>query len=182
MHYIFLDGVYMKLLVTLNFDEEGQSILYQHMLNFFEKCESGIFTKRENIHITLAYIDESTNVGSVVKIIEDMDESQFDIKLSDSGEFRRSGSDIYWIGIEKSNELARLQKVICRKLSGEGVMTDNDSKLHLTVSRDTVVDKDAIPKASFDRKIPVKRISLMKYECTRSGSVYTEVYAKELRA
>lgn len=152
------------------------------MLNFFEKCDSGIFTKRENIHVTLAYIDESTNVGAVVKIIEDMDESQFDISLSSFGEFKRSGSDIYWIGIEKSNELSRLQKVICRKLSGEGVMTDNDSKLHLTVSRDTVIDKDAIPKVPFNKKIPIKRISLMKYECTRNGSAYTEVYAKELRA
>ncbi len=171
----------MKLFISINFDEPSKEMLYEHMKLLFEKCESGCFTKKDNIHLTLAYIGETTQIGAVVEIMDAIDSKAFEITLADGGAFKRSGGDIYWLAVEKSPELVRLQKLLYRNLFRKGVIKEkNEFKPHLTVSRDTVADKGAIPEVSFSPVIPVRRISLMKCECTREGSVYTEVYAKNL--
>ena len=147
----------------------------------FERCESGSFTKKDNIHLTLAYIGETTQIGAVVDIMDKIDLKTFEVGLADGGAFKRSGGDIYWLGIDKNPELVRLQKMIYRSLFRKGVIKEkNEFKPHLTVSRDTIVDKNTIPKIDFNPVIHVKRISLMKCENTREGAVYTEVYAKDL--
>lgn len=173
----------MKLFISISFDALSKETLYNHMKLLFEKCESGSFTKKENIHLTLAYIGETTQIGAIVETLDEIELQEFEIGLSEGGAFKRSGGDIYWLGIEKTPELIRLQKLVYRNLFRKGVIRDkNDFKPHLTVSRDTVIDKDAVPSADIDIKIPVKRVSLMKCETTREGNVYTEVYAKELES
>lgn len=171
----------MRLFISINFDDESKEKLYKHMKRLTEKCESGVFMKKENIHLTLVFIGETTQIGAVVETMDAIDTEPFEISLADEGRFKRSGGDIYWVGIDKSPELVRLQKILYRSLIRHGVMNDkNDFKPHLTVSRDTVIDKNAVPEVSFTDKLSIKRISLMKCESARDGVSYTEVYAKEL--
>lgn len=171
----------MKLLISINFEEEDKAKLYKHMERLTEICESGTFTKQDNIHLTLVYIGETTQIGAVVDTMDAIEEDQFQVVLSDNGNFKRSGGEVYWVGIEKSPELIRLQKILYRSLGRKGVLNDkNDFKPHLTVSRDTVIDREQIPEVCFNDKIAVKRISLVKCENGRDGITYTEVYAKEL--
>ena len=172
----------MKLFVSVNFDHASKDIIYEHMKLLFDKCESGVFTKKENIHLTLACIGETTQIGDVVNTLDAIDVPCFDITLSDGGAFNRSGGDIYWLGIDKSAELVKLQKSIYRNLFRSGVIRDkNDFRPHLTVSRDTVISKELVPEGKLSYKIPVKRISLMKCTADRDGCVFTEIYAKELK-
>jgi 2'-5' RNA ligase len=127
------------------------------------------------------FIGETTQIGAVVETMDAINTEPFTISLADEGKFKRSGGDIYWVGIDKSPELVRLQKILYRSLIRHGVLTDkNDFKPHLTVSRDTVIDKNDVPEVSFTDKLSIKRISLMKCENARDGAIYTEVYAKEL--
>lgn len=171
----------MKLLISINFEEESKNILYNHMQLLTRSCDKGVFTKKDNIHLSLVYVGETTQIGAVVETMDAIDAEQFEITLSDNGKFRRSGGEVYWVGIEKSPELVRLQKILYRSLVRKGVMKEkNEFKPHLTVSRETVIAKDKIPEADFSTVIPVKRVSLMKCEPTRDGITYTEVYAKEL--
>ena len=171
----------MKLFISINFDDESKEKLYRHMSLFSEKCESGVFMKKENIHLTLVFIGETTQIGAVVETMDAIDAEPFTISLADEGRFKRSGGDIYWVGIDKSPELVRLQKIIYRSLIRHGVLTDkNDFKPHLTVSRDTVIDKSEVPTVAFTDLLSIKRISLMKCESGRDGVFYTEVYAREL--
>ena len=171
----------MKLLISINFDDDTKIKLHNHMRNLTEACEGGIYTKKDNIHLSLVYVGETTQIGAVVETMDAIDSEQFDITLSEGGRFKRSGGEVYWCGIEKSPELVRLQKILYRSLVRRGVMKEkNDFKPHLTVSRDTIIARDSIPKADFFEKLTVKRVSLMKCESTRDGMSYTEVYAKEL--
>lgn len=171
----------MKLFISISFDEQSKETLHNHMKLLFEKCDSGSFTKKENIHLTLVYIGETTQIGAVVEILDEIEAQEFQLELSSGGAFKRSGGDIYWLGIEKTPELVRLQKLMYRNLFRKGVIREkNDFKPHLTVSRDTVIDKVSVPTSDIELKIPVKRISLMKCETGREGNIYTEVYAKEL--
>lgn len=171
----------MKLLISINFDDETKSKLYDHMKNLTEKCDKGAFTKRDNIHLSLVYVGETPQVGAVVDTMDAIDTPEFELELAEGGKFKRAGGDIYWVGIEKSPELIRLQKILYRSLIRSGVLNGkNDFKPHITVSRDTVINKEDIPYDEFTQKLKVKRISLMKCEPGRDGMVYTEVYAKEL--
>ncbi len=171
----------MNLFISISFDSESKEALHRHMKLLFEKCESGSFTKKENIHLTLAYIGETTQIGAVVETLDEIQSQEFEIELADGGAFKRSGGDIYWLGIKKTPELVKLQKLMYRNLFRKGVIKEkNDFKPHLTVSRDTVIDKGVVPEAFIEMKIPIRRISLMKVEATREGNVYTEVYAREL--
>ena len=171
----------MKLLIAIKFDDETKNKLHDHMMTFVEKCEKGSFTKKDSVHLSLVYVGETTQIGAVVETMDAIDSAQFEISLADNGKFRRSGGEVYWVGIEKSPELVRLQKILYRSLVRKGVMKEkNDFKPHLTVSRDTVIAKEMIPEANFREKIAVKRVSLMKCEQARDGISYTEVYAKDL--
>lgn len=177
-----LIGVKMRLFISINFDDDSKEKLYNHMNILTERCERGVFMKKENIHLTLVFIGETTQIGAIVETMDAIDTEAFEITLADNGKFRRSGGDIYWIGIDKSPELVRLQKILYRSLIRHGVMTDkNDFRPHLTVSRDTVIDKENIPEVNFTDKLSIKRISLMKCENARDNSAFTEVYAKELK-
>lgn len=172
----------MKLLISINFDEETKLKLYSHMKNLTDNCERGYYTKKDNIHLSLVYVGETTNIGAVVETIDAIDAEQFRISLADSGKFRRSGGEIYWIGVEKSPALIKLQKILYRSLIRKGVINEkNEFKPHLTVSRDTVISSKKIPEISFTERITVKRVSLMKCEQVRDGVSYTEVYAKDLQ-
>ncbi len=171
----------MKLLISVNFEEESKNILFDHMQLLTKNCDKGTFTKKDNIHLSLVYVGETTQIGAVVETMDAIDAEQFEIALSDNGKFRRSGGEVYWVGVEKSPELVKLQKILYRSLVRKGVMKEkNEFKPHLTVSRDTVIDKDRIPEPEFTAKIPVRRVSLMKCELSRDSIVYTEVYAKDL--
>lgn len=175
-------GIFMKLLISINFEEEAKNTLYDHMKLLTEKCEKGTFTPRDNIHLTLVYVGETTQIGAVVETMDAIDAEQFDITLSEKGRFRRSGGEVYWVGIEKSPELVRLQKILYRSLVRKGVMREkNEFKPHLTVSRDTVISKENIPETDFAQRITVKRVSLMKCEVLRDSVSYTEVYARDLK-
>lgn len=171
----------MRLLISINFEEEAKSILHEHMKLLTQKCDKGNFTPRDNIHLSLVYVGETTQIGSVVETMDSIDAEWFDITLADKGSFKRSGGEVYWVGIDKSPELVRLQKILYRTLVRKGVLKEkNEFKPHLTVSRDTVIAKENIPDTDFDKVITVKRVSLMKCEATRDGITYTEVYAKDL--
>lgn len=171
----------MKLLISINFDEETKQKLYSHMRNLTDNCDKGYFTKKDNIHLSLVYVGETNQIGAVVETMDAIDAAQFEISLADGGKFRRSGGEIYWVGVEKSPELVRLQKILYRSLVRKGVINEkNDFKPHLTVSRETIVSQERIPETNFTERLTVKRISLMKCEQVRDGIGYTEVYAKDL--
>ena len=172
----------MNLLIAINFEEQEKNILFDHMHTFVQECEKGVFTKKENIHLSLVYVGETTRIGNIVEVIDSVDVTEFSIALADKGKFRRSGGEVYWLGIEKNHDLMKLQKILYRSLSRKGIISGkNDFKPHFTVSRDTVISEENVPDSNFTMKLQVKSISLMKRENTRDGSIYTEMYAKNLK-
>ena len=175
-------GAIMRLFISINFDDISREKLYNHMKLLTNKCDSGSFIKKENIHLTLVFVGETNQIGAIVETMDAISTEPFELSLAEYGKFKRSGGDVYWIGIEKSPELVKLQKILYRSLVRRGVMSDkNDFKPHITVSRDTVIQKENVPEAFFDDKLSIKRISLMKCESSRDGMTFTELYAKELK-
>ena len=59
----------MKLLISINFDDDTKIKLHNHMRNLTEACEGGVYTKKDNIHLSLVYVGETTQIGAVVETI-----------------------------------------------------------------------------------------------------------------
>ena len=175
----------MRLFISVNFDSETKDALCNHIEKLREVSEKGNFTRRDNLHLTLVFIGETTQIGAIVDTIDTINMEEFSIMLEGMGKFKRSGGDIYWVGVEKCQPLVILHKFLYRSLVRKGIPLDkNDFKPHLTLGREVVL-KDGIVKSilddvKYDKEIKVSRVSLMKSERQRDGVVYTEIYAKEL--
>lgn len=175
----------MRLFISVNFDDETKDALCAHIDKLRSVSERGNFTKRDNLHLTLVFIGETTQIGAIVDTIDSIDMEEFSICLDGTGKFKRSGGDIFWVGVEKNQSLTILHKLLYRSLVRKGISLDkNDFKPHLTLGREVVL-KDGISlndlgEFTYEKPIDIRSVSLMKSERGRDGLVYTEIYAKAL--
>lgn len=175
----------MRLFISVNFDAETKDALCGHIEKLKEVADKGNFTRRDNLHLTLVFIGETTQIGAIVETIDTINMEEFEIMLEGMGKFKRSGGDIYWVGVEKNQQLNILHKFLYRSLVRKGIALDkNDFKPHLTLGREVTlregVDRSVLDDVKYERPIKVGRVSLMKSERQRDGIVYTEIYAKDL--
>ncbi len=147
----------------------------------------GNFTRRENLHLTLAFLGEIPPAGveNIKQAMDKVSAGQFSLVISHLGQFKRNGGDIYWLGIEKNTSLLNLHTQLSRELRGAGFkLEERGFKPHLTLGRQIILSP-AFDQAEFSRKIPplsqeVDRISLMKSERIAGKLTYTEIYSKDL--
>ena len=148
---------------------------------------SGTFTRRENLHLTLAFIGETERFDTVKRAVTSIDAPRFTLALSGCGAFRREGGDVVWAGTEKSAALDKLYLDIGRALEAEGLPCEKRTfRPHLTLGR-RVVTRDGFDMEEFSRSVKpemmtVGKISVMKSERVAGRLVYTEMYSRKLGA
>lgn len=176
----------MRLFVAVNFDERVKDTLCDTIRGFKEQTKSGVFTRRENLHLTLVFIGETQNIKSAVSAMDKISHEPFEICLSGIGRFRRSGGDIYWAGIRESPMLFALQKSLHDNLAKNGFkLEDRKFSPHITLGRQ--VTPADIPPALDDFnevlshvRIPVGEIHLMKSERINGILTYSSIYTRRL--
>ena len=164
----------MRLFIAILFEENIINALTQFQDNLKAKGVKGNYSRRENLHITLAFIGEYGNLDEVMDAIEQVDFKPFDIRLEGVGHF----GDLFWVGIEDNPELKGYVKRLRRALSDNGIPFDRKKfSPHITLIRKAVsADGRAIPVVDAPNgEMRVARISLMKSERGKNGMVYTEV-------
>ena len=176
----------MRLFIAINFNEKMKSDLYS-VINHLERfSESGNFTRWENLHLTLHFIGETSNVKALKSAMEKIDTDSFTLEFKGLGRFKRPGGDIYWIGTKKSPALEALHISLSDSLLEKGFTPETGKfKPHLTLGR-RINLKENFNKSEFEKTIPkmesnVTRISLMKSERIAGKLTYTEIYGKNLR-
>ena len=93
---------------------------------------SGNFTRSENLHITLAFIGETSRVAAAKACLERIDFTGFDLRIGGGGNF----GDLYWVGIEKNPSLSALASFVRSELISAGFAIDEKPfKPHITVAR-----------------------------------------------
>lgn len=177
----------MRLFISVNFDEETKDALCRHIEALRGIADSGNFTRRSNLHLTLAFIGEALQIGGIVDTIDSINMDRFQLKLAGTGKFKRSGGDIYWVGVEKNPQLILLHKLLTRSLARKGIVLDkNEFKPHLTLGREVVLseyaDTSVLDGIKYDKPVSVDRVSLMKSERINGVLTYTEIYSKELKS
>jgi len=171
----------MRLFIAVNFSEDIKTNLYTTAMRLKDRARYGNFSRRENLHLTLVFIGETGKLSDVKAAMDKVAFSPFEIEMSRLGRFKRSGGDIYWVGVEKSDELSRIAGELSDNLRAAGFKIESrEFKPHLTLAREVVMEDD-FDMRDFSRSIKpmnfkVSRISLMKSERIAGKLTYSEVY------
>lgn len=168
----------LRLFVAVNFDKIMLDSLCGAVESLKAQSESGVFTKKENFHITLAFIGETDRLEDVKRVVSETVFRPFEISLGKPGRFKRDGGDIRYVSAE-GNGLSELAGDIAARLRKVGFyIEDRAFTPHITLGRQ-VVGKSGVPLDIVPASMTVNRVSLMKSERVNGGMKYTEMFYKE---
>ena len=166
----------MRLFIAIQFDENILAALTDFQDDIRSKGVSGNYTKRENLHITLAFIGDYGNPEDVLDAMESVDFRPLDISLDGVGSF----GDLFWAGLKDNSLLFAYVKRLRKELADRGIPFDRKRfSPHITLIRKY--------SCIAGREIPVSdppaghmratRVSLMRSERGKNGMIYTEIGA-----
>ncbi|NLN56276.1 MAG: RNA 2',3'-cyclic phosphodiesterase [Clostridiales bacterium] len=175
---IIIKSDVLRLFVAVNFNNQIIDALCRASGDLKKKAGSGNFTKKENFHLTLAFIGETDRLSDVKRTLDGISFSPFEITLGKPGVFRRPGGDIYFVSA-LSDGLEGLANKVSEDLRESGFDIEKRKFVpHITLARQVVGSGDITFEVS-PAVMAVNRISLMKSERINGVLKYTEVYLKE---
>lgn len=170
----------MRLFVAINFPSETVDFLYDKVEKLKKQSLSLTPSRRENLHLTLAFIGETANVEKAKRALSEICFDSFEIALSGLGKFPRDGGDIYWVGIDKKGEYKKLEALaadVSERLRGAGFEIEKRKfSPHITLARQ-VIPSGEITFSVPPHKVQATRVSLMRSERIQGRLTYTEIFA-----
>ncbi|HWQ50240.1 MAG TPA: RNA 2',3'-cyclic phosphodiesterase [Terriglobales bacterium] len=132
----------------------------------------GNFTSPENLHLTLVFIGESSDVAGLTSAMRAAAKcAPFHMAVGGSGRF----GNLHWAGVDKNEELESLAASLREALRAGGISFDEKPfKPHITLAREyhaPVPPKIPAPRT----EMRVEALSLMRSERVGGKLVYTEV-------
>lgn len=130
----------MRLFVALLLSEEMKDALCESQKKLQARAHSGNFSRRENLHLTLAFLGDCPP-SAIPRIRRAMESAagtaeSFSLTLDRMGRFRRPGADLWWAGIKKQPALTRLAENLQQTLRAAGFsLEERPFAAHLTVAR-----------------------------------------------
>ena len=177
----------MRLFIALNFDEPTKDKLCDTMQRLKMVVQSGKFTLRDNLHLTVAFIGEvqQAKLQNIKAAMSKVEEKPFSLHLGGVGCFRRDNGSILWVGADKSRALLSIHDQLCERLSKSGFAVEmREYKPHLTLAREFTLpegfDLEQFSNDTEQIKMQVKSIDLMKSERVNGKLTYTRIYEKLL--
>lgn len=166
----------MRLFIAVRFLGEVKTGLRKTINMLKGQTVSGNFTRPENLHLTLAFIGESNEIGAIIKVIDGIAQPIFELNIGGFGHF----GSLYWVGIEKNPALMRLVHHLQYGLRGSGINIEERAyNPHITIAREVRL-KGPLNVDVPRMRMTVDRISLMKSERLAGKIAYSEIYGKKL--
>ena len=162
----------MRLFCAIDLSDEMKGALTELQDDLRSFRIRGNYTKRENFHITLAFIGEYKDAGLVVETLEKVRFKPFDISLDGLGSF----GSLWWAGLSQSDSLANLARRVRHVLSDADIPFDRKRfSPHITLIREP--NADLIPGMTVpDIGMTVRRFSLFRSDRGKNGMIYTELH------
>ena len=182
----------MRLFIAIQLNDEMKDALTRLQKQLQRQGVRGNFTRRENLHLTLAFIGEYPDLYDVKDIMDTIDFEPFDISLDGMGSF----GSLWWMGLSSgsgeedgNDELKSLAKHLRRALADAGIPFDRKKfSPHITLVRKPTMRNSAAEAGHRNAAIPeeiladlprasmlVDHISLMRSERGKHGMIYTEL-------
>ncbi|MDO4581501.1 MAG: RNA 2',3'-cyclic phosphodiesterase [Bacillota bacterium] len=176
----------MRLFIAVDLDEELKTRLDELSAAIERQLPYARRTRRENYHLTLAFIGESTRAGELMTLLGGFDAPAFELRFSKLGRFKRAGGDVLWLGAEPCPPLLTLQKRLAEALRAQGfVIEQRPFRPHLTLLREAAAQ--GFDERAYGASLPaftqtVRGVSLFCSERQAGRLVYTELYRRALGA
>ena len=181
----------MRLFMAINCNDETKNLLLSVQDKIKAQSTKGNFSRPENFHLTLVFLGETPeeHIPDICSVIEKAMAppiAAFSLPFTQTGCFRHSHKELWWIGVEQADPSLRVIKNLRQRivdgLSTMGIPFDNRSfHPHITLGREIKHDVPiVIPKPKIT--LPVNRISLMKSGRIKGILVYTEIFGKDFFA
>lgn len=175
----------MRLFIAITFDAKTKAGIGKVIEGLKPYAIKGRFTHVDNLHLTLVFIGETSEVIKVKKAMDELRAPSFTMVIQGFGRFSRPGGDICWLGVAENEVLANIYAQLSESLSQKGfVLERRPYKPHLTLGRELVLKEEFNPRA-FQQKIEpmpleVVKVSLMQSERIAGRLKYTEIYSRRL--
>ncbi len=163
----------MRLFIAVNFEKSVVDSLVSLQEYLRSSGVTGNYTKRENLHMTLAFIGEYGNPDDVLDAMESVELKPVTVMLNGVRHFR----DMYFAIAEEDQRLKGYVRRLRRALAENGIPFDRKKfSPHITLIR----------KASYVNGLPelaelpvieteASRVSLMLSERGKNGMIYSEL-------
>ncbi len=164
----------MRLFIAIQFEENILDALTDFQADLRSQGVAGNYTRRENLHITLAFIGEYGNPDEVLEAMEQVDFRPIEISLDGVGSF----GGLFWVGLADNPQLAGYVKRLRRELPEQGIPFDRKRfSPHITMIRkySCRVGKEIAVSDPPKGSMTATRVSLMRSERGKNGMIYTEI-------
>ena len=169
----------MRLFIAIQLNDEMKDVLHDMQSYMRSREVRGNYTKRENLHMTLAFIGDFDDPDIVLDAIERANLRPFDIALSGTGSFR----SLWWAGMEGGMALRSFARRLRRELDNAGIPYDRKKfSPHITLIRkpeccgpDTEQEILAALNDTKEIRMTVDHASLMRSDRGEHGMIYTEI-------
>ena len=171
----------MRLFVAINLNDEIKDALCSVENELQTSGAKGNFSKRENLHLTLAFLGEveQKRVKAVREAMDKAEFTPFTVEVSSAGRFKRDEGDILWIGLGASKALTALQSSLVKELKARGFAPDDKPfKPHLTIGR-KITGAGRIPESANGLSQRIESIELMLSERINGKLTYTPLYSRK---
>lgn len=173
----------MRLFVAVNFPAETTELLYGKVVSLKKQAVSLVPSRKENLHLTLAFIGETQNFEKAKMALSDIEFAPFEITFSGIGKFARDTGDIYWVGLNKKTGFSQLSDlasdVACRLRNAGFEIEKRKFSPHITLARQVIINGEPDIKM-LPHSVKVDRVSLMKSERIQGKLTYTEIFAVQM--
>ena len=171
----------MRLFIAIELDPPIRRAAYELALELRESV-AGRAVREDHMHLTLAFLGEQPGgrLGALRKCMERAAAGSFGLELGNVGRFRRSGGDIWWLGVRLSPELRGLQARLCSELRSAGFETEERPfRPHITLLRQAGGDAPRTPDfPPLEQR--VERMTLFESLRERGALVYRPLARVEL--
>ncbi len=143
-------------------------------------CKSALFTRYENLHITLCFLgeEEAHSVTLLKEILNSLKTPPLALTLNQLGQWRKSQGDILWLGIEENRVLEALQKELSYLLRANNFFVDQKAfHPHVTLARGARCRKLPAIEAL---TVEIDRITLMHSYEKQNLLTYTPLHSIQL--
>ena len=164
----------MRLFIAIQFEDDILDALTDFQDDLRSIGVTGNYTRRENLHITLAFIGDHGNPDEVLEAMEQVDFRPIEISLDGVGSF----GELFWVRLAENPQLAGYVKRLRRGLSEHGIPFDKKRfSPHITLIRKySCRSGKEIPVSDPPKgNMTAARVSLMRSERGKNGMIYTEV-------
>ena len=176
----------MKLLVAIGLNEDIKKSVGSLAESIKEGSQKGIFSRDENLHLTLAYIGDTDRIDVMKRIVDSLPDDDFKIEFGKFNLTKTDTGDMLWLNVNKSEELAAIRKAIINRMRLMNFsIEETDYNPYIILGKD-IGYKNGFDPHKLTEEMPrlsmqASKIQLIKAEKVKGRTVYTEIYFKVLR-